>query len=305
MSRDLEQMNWNDLRYFLALARRKRLTGAAQELNTTHVTVSNRVAQLENALGQQLFLQGTDGFRLTREGKALMPFAEECERQLQLATGLGINEAEPVRPCVRVGVTEGIGNIYFARVFANWVSQRDIEIELVTLPKLSRVTQREADLCVNMEEPEGQNIIKQVLVPYRLGIYAASSYLDRCPPIETRQDLLDQLWIGYVEELIFSSALTYHREISENLTYAFRGTSLLTQLEAALSGVGLAILPHYVAHGRRLVRVLPEIQFDRTYWISATTNLHRYPGQYAVWQFIKSVCKADRQIFLGPDTEAS
>lgn len=299
MSREFDQVNWNDVKYFLALARRKRLTGAARELGSTHVTVANRVAQLEQAFGQRLFFQGADGFKLTREGRDLLPFAEECERQLQLAAEAGTGDKAPVRPCVRVGVTEGIGNIYFARLFANWVSQRDIELELVTLPKLSRVTQREADLCVNMEEPEGQNIIKQVLVPYALGIYAAQEYLDRSDPIESREDLRDHLWIGYVEDLIFSSALTYHREIGEDLTYAFRGTTLLTQVEAAQAGVGLAILPHYVADGRNLVRVRPEIQFERTYWISATTDLHRYPGQYAVWQFIKSACDADRALFMG------
>lgn len=155
MPRNLHQVNWNDVKYFLALARRKRLTGAAKELGSTHVTVSTRVAQLEQALGHRLFSQGTDGFRLTREGKAFLPHAEECERQLQLAAGEGIGLAAPARPCVRVGVTEGIGNIYFVRLLADWVSQRDIELELVTLPKLSRITRREADLCVSMEEPEG------------------------------------------------------------------------------------------------------------------------------------------------------
>ncbi|GGA94028.1 LysR family transcriptional regulator [Allosediminivita pacifica] len=302
MPPDLDRMNWNDVKYFLALARRQRLTGAARELGSTHVTVSNRVAELERAIGQQLFSQGTDGFRLTREGKAFLPYAEECERQLQLAAGTGIGEVVPVRPCVRVGVTEGIGNIYFATRFATWIGQRDIELELVTLTKLSRVTQREADLCVNMEEPEGQNIIKQVLVPYRLGIYASPGYLEQRPPIESRAGLQSQLWIGYVEDLIFSSALTYHREIGDNLTYAFRGTTLMTQLEAARSGIGLAILPHYVAHGRGLEQVMPSISFERTYWISATTDLHRYPGQYAVWQFIKSACEADRDLFHGPVT---
>ena len=93
--------------------------------------------------------------------------------------------------------------------------------------------------------------------------------------------------------------MTYHHEIGGNLTYSFRGTTLMAQLEAAQSGAGIAILPHYVAQGRGLVHVLPDIVFDRTYWISATTDLHRYPGQYAVWQFIRSACDADRQLFLG------
>ncbi|PLW76586.1 LysR family transcriptional regulator [Cohaesibacter celericrescens] len=299
MPRDWNELNWDDIKFFLALVRRKRLTGAAHELQTSHVTVSNRIAQLEKVTGQRLFSQNNDGFKLTREGKTFLPFAEECERQLQLAATASLSDTTPFRPCVRVGVTEGIGNTYFSRIFSNWVIERDIELELVTLTKLSRVTQREADICVNMEEPDGQNIIKQVLTPYRLGIYAAKSYLKRSEPIIEQSQLRDHLWIGYVDDLIFSSALTYHREIGENLKFVFRGTTLLAQLQAAISGVGLAILPYYVANDHNLVRVLPDFWFDRTYWISATTDLHRFPGQSAVWQFIKSACNADRSLFMG------
>lgn len=291
-------LNWNDLKYFLGLARLGRLSQTARELGSTHVTVANRIARIEEAIGDRLFTQSGDGFRLTREGRHLLPFAEECERQLMLAAKARSAEETRRRPTIRVGLTEGIGHGYFARRFASWICDHYVELELVTLPKLSRITRRDADICVTMEEPEGTNVIKQRLVPYRLGIYAAETYLASAPPLRTREDLLDHVWIGYVDDLIFSSELTYHREISDELNYVLRGTTLLTQLEAVLAGTGLAVLPHYIASGQALRQVLPEVEFERVYWMSSTTDLHRIEGQYAVWRFIKSACAADRRLFL-------
>jgi DNA-binding transcriptional LysR family regulator len=293
--------NWNDFKHFLALARYGRLSAAASALHTTHVTVSNRVSRLEDALNQRLFVQTRDGFRLTGKGKALVPIAEECERQLLLATIGSPGEVQLERPTVRVAATEGIGNNYFARQLPKWLIRNNIDVELVSLPKLSSIGRREADIVVTMEEPSGQSLIKQVLTPYNLGIYATRSYLRRHLPIHTPMDLLEHRWIGYVEDYIFSPALAYHNEISRDLKFAFRSTSLVTQMEAALAGAGLAILPHYMVTSPKLARVLPDLHFPRTYWISSTTDLHRFEGQYAVWQFFRTSCERDKALFVGSD----
>ncbi|MGB3338481.1 MAG: LysR family transcriptional regulator [Devosia sp.] len=299
MIHESEQVNWDDFKYFLALARYGRLSAAAATLRTTHVTVSNRVARLQSALNHRLFIQTRDGFRLTSKGKSLLLVAEECERQALLAT-LGEAEGDRMeRLVVRIASTEGIGNNYFARQLPKWIIHNDIDVELISLPKLSSIGRREADIVVTMEEPSGQNIIKQVLTPYALGIYATRSYLRKAPPITEPKDLLTHRWIGYVEDYIFSPELDYHNEISTNLAFSFRSTSLVTQMEAALAGAGLAILPHYMITSPKLIGVLPQIDFKRTYWISSSTDLQRFKGQYAVWKFFRSCCERDRSLFTG------
>ena len=72
-------LNWNDLRYFLEVARQGRLLGAARRLGVNHSTVARRLVALENALQTPLFEQDENGFHLTQRGEALLPLAQQVE----------------------------------------------------------------------------------------------------------------------------------------------------------------------------------------------------------------------------------
>ena len=303
----VENANWNDLKYFLALARHKRYSHAAASLQTTHVTMANTIKRLENAMEQRLFIQTKEGFKLTHEGTLLLPIAEECERQIRLPSESIGSTMVGHRPRVRIGTVEGIGNSYLAKRLSNWLLNNPIELELATLPKQSQISRRDADICITLEHPSGQNLIAQLLTPYKLGIFASAGYLSSSPEIRGRNDLKDHDWIGYVDKYLFSKTLDYCKEIASDLRFSFRSTSMVTQIEAAIAGMGLAILPLYMIYDhlskqklrRKLVRVLPEIEFDRKYWISASTDLHRFSFIYSVWNFIKDTARTDRDIFLG------
>ncbi|MFI5307718.1 MAG: LysR family transcriptional regulator, partial [Polyangiales bacterium] len=70
-------VDWNDLRYFLAIARAGTLTSAARDLRVEHTTVGRRLAALEGALGVRLFTRGPDGFALSQAGSEILVLAEE------------------------------------------------------------------------------------------------------------------------------------------------------------------------------------------------------------------------------------
>lgn len=151
----LLEMNWNDVKLFLALARHGRLTRAARVLGVTHVTVANRMAALERALETPLLCQSESGFELTKAGAGLFYYAEELERQLIL--GLEGSERDVrVRPKVRVGVTEGLGDNYLSPRIAAWLRGQVLDVDLISLPKPTRVTSREADISITLEEPQGE-----------------------------------------------------------------------------------------------------------------------------------------------------
>ncbi|WP_028880070.1 LysR family transcriptional regulator [Terasakiella pusilla] len=301
-----ENANWNDLKYFLALARYKRYSKAAAHLRTTHVTVANTIKRLEDTLQSRLFQQTNEGFKLTSEGATLLPVAEACERHL-LTPGMNAEANQIKAPCVRIGVTEGIGNSYVAERVASWLLNTPLDMELVTLPKQLRISQRDADICITVDRPDGRNMTSQLLTPYKLGIFTSEDYIARHPQITSTQDLKNHGWVGYVDDHIFSSTLEYHKEISQDLRYTFRSTSMVSQMEAAMSGVGLAILPIYMVKdkrvkmppGRRLVRVLPDLTFNRKYWISASNDMDRFPYIHALWHGLLKMVETDYELFMG------
>ncbi|MBC06254.1 LysR family transcriptional regulator [Thalassospira sp.] len=289
-------LNWDDLKHLLVLSREGTLSAAARVLDTSRVTVKARISNLENNLGVRLFSQDKTGYKLTRDGRDLAGYALECERQLRLALAGQTKDSTP-RLKIRVGVVEGIGNGYLAEKLSNWLKGQNIDFELASLPKQARITNREADICVTLEEPEGENIIKKVLTPYTLGIYASQGYIDEHGPLKGSQDVLDHMWVGYVRDHIFSQTLNYHEELSANLKYAFRGTSMVSQLYATAAGLGLGIFPIYLTSDFNLVRVCPEIAFARKYWISSSSDLHRFPGHLSVWKFLLETTQKDHRLF--------
>jgi len=76
-------LNWDDFRYFLAIARAGTLAGAARDLTVEHTTVGRRLTALEQALGTRLFTRGPDGFIPTRAGREILPLAEEMAERAE------------------------------------------------------------------------------------------------------------------------------------------------------------------------------------------------------------------------------
>lgn len=286
--------NWDDIKYFLVLKRQRRLTLTAKALGTSHVTVANRIASLEKSLGTQLFIQDGQGYKLTKSGDKFSRYAEELERHLILA--LESTERENLaRPKVRVGVTEGLGDNYLSSRIAKWMIDEELEVDFISLPKSTSVTSREADVSITLEKPMGEYVIRRILADYTLGIYASQEYISCHGCIDSREELVKHTWIGYIESMMFTEELKYHYEISPDLNFVFNSTSIRAQQQAARAGLGLSILPDYMAaHDDCLVRVLPDICFLRHYWISTNRDLHRFQAVNLAWDFILQCCRDDR-----------
>ncbi|HET8790634.1 MAG TPA: LysR family transcriptional regulator [Modicisalibacter sp.] len=298
MSNDqkLFSTNWDDIKYFLMLKRQLRLTLTAKALGTSHVTVANRIASLEKSLGTQLFIQDGQGYKLTKSGSNFSQYAEELERHLILALE-STERGNLARSKVRIGVTEGLGDNFLSSRIAKWMINEELEVDFISLPKSTSVTSREADISITLEKPVGEFVIRRILSDYTLGIYASHEYMNHHGPIDEREKLIKHTWIGYIESMMFTEELKYHYEISSNLDFIFNSTSIRAQQQAARAGLGLSILPDYMAKNDScLVRVLPEIQFMRHYWISTNRDLHRFQAVNLAWDFILECCRCDRDL---------
>ncbi|WP_159969878.1 LysR family transcriptional regulator, partial [Raoultella sp. 18092] len=101
-------MDWENLRYFLELARTGTLAAAARRTGVEHTTVARRIQALEKQMGESLFAREAGGHRLTEAGRHLLPAVEAMETAV-----LGVERVRPsgIGPVglVRVGATEGFG----------------------------------------------------------------------------------------------------------------------------------------------------------------------------------------------------
>ncbi|PYY83895.1 LysR family transcriptional regulator [Pseudomonas sp. TKO26] len=293
--------DWNDLRYFLELQRSGRLLTAARRLNTTHATVARHIEAVEQALGTALFVQQAQGYQLTPAGEALLKHAEAMENVALLAQEEITQSSAPLGK-IRVGVTEGLGVKFLAgRMSALFERYPGLEVELVAVPRFVSILNREAEISIHLERPSADMLVTRKLTDYRLALYASQGYLDRAPSLRSREDLGRHAWIGYVDDLLFSQELMFLNQFCRNPQVVFHSTSVIAQQEAARSGLGIAVLPCYMAAADpQLVPLLPAESIQRAYWISTRRELHKSVRLRVVWDYLMELCAAQQQVLLGP-----
>ena len=269
-----------------------------KKLGCSHVTIANRIDVLEQCMQTKLFFKNSRGFHLTKSGEKLVPYAEKCERALRLANEDYRNE-QKIHSKIRIGVTEGFGNYYLASRLATWIKNKAIDIELISLPSLTMITSGEVDISVTLGHQKGLDVIQKKLTSYTLGVFACTEYIANNMPVLDRSDLLQHPFVGYIEDMVFSEKLKYQREISPDLKFVYKSTTIHTQRKAIQTGLGLGILPHFVAHGDSALQcLLPELPLSREYWISTSKDLHQFKDLKLTWDFILSSCAADIHMFI-------
>jgi DNA-binding transcriptional LysR family regulator len=297
----MSRFDWDDLRFFLAVARAGRLTVAARRLGADHATVSRRISALESALKAKLFERRPQGYALTEHGERLLGKAESMETQA-LAVSSEIGGADlALSGTVRIGTPDGFGTLFLASRTAGFAAQYpDLEIQLVAMPRLLSLSKREADVAVSLAPPKEGKIIARKLTDYRLGLYATADYLDRHPAVGSAEDLHAHDMIGYIDDLIFMPELDYLDEVSKGLRPRLQSSNLVAQLQATLAGAGICVLPHFMASiESRLVPVLPDqVAIVRSFWLIVHADLKEVARIRATMDFLVREVKAARALFM-------
>ena len=176
-------MNWDDLRYFLAVAREGQMLGAASRLGVSQARLSRHIAALEDAVGARLFDRTTRGSTLTLDGEALFATAERIEAEVLSGTA-NMQGRDEVAGTIRVGAPDGFGSAFLAPRLGRFrEAYPDLRIQLVPVPRSFSLSEREADLAIMVGRPEKGRLRVRKLVDYALGLYASKDYLDRERPL--------------------------------------------------------------------------------------------------------------------------
>src|SRR3984957_15170881 len=144
-------MDWDDIRYFLAVAREGSVRAAAERLEVTHSTVLRRIAQLEKRLGAQMFEKLPSGYRLTNAGKEILEFAEQMETSSSRLETRVFGRDQSVRGRLRVTMAPTLATHLLMRDFADFARLHpEIEIEILPSGELVNLTNRGADVAIRV-----------------------------------------------------------------------------------------------------------------------------------------------------------
>jgi len=144
-------IDWDDIRYFLAVSRGGSVRAAAKSLGVNHATVLRRIAQLEERLGALMFEKLPAGYRLTAAGEEVLELAKQMEASsLKLETRV-LGRDQSVRGLLRVTLAPTLATHLLMQDLADFARLHpDIEMEILASGELANLTNRDADVAIRV-----------------------------------------------------------------------------------------------------------------------------------------------------------
>lgn len=269
----MTELVWDDARVFLAVARAGTLTGAALQLDAGVATVSRRIERLEAALGLPLFARHQSGYRLTDEGEAMLPRAEALKDAMRAFRSVAEGEAQ-VAGLVRLATAENLANPLIIPALAPLLARHPaLQIEVLTDVATVNLHRRDADLAIRMVRPERGRVALRRIGTVGFGLYGAPAYMAGRSAAPDDGAFDGDRFIGWTEQHGHLPAAQWLERTLHGRRPALATSTLSAQLSAARAGLGLAILPHFLAAEAGLERVRVELGLDQPIWLAVHADL--------------------------------
>lgn len=286
----MADLDWNDVRFFLAVARAKTLARAATALGVDQTTVGRRLVSLETRLGIALFVRDPSGFTVTAAGRGILESAERMEEAaLELRAKAGSADGKTAGTTVRIATTESLAEAFLVPALKKLKGRR---ISVVLHTSWMRVDLRkgEADLAVRLVRPSDPRLACRKLGDFALRLYASREYVaERGRPAS----LAGHSLLAYEEAVRIEG-----RHPFADLAYDDAELSLLSNdhhvlLKGATAGLGIVQLPSYVGdHHPDLVRVMPDAEIPYGVWLVVPQANRRLAAIRAVTEAIGGAFRA-------------
>lgn len=296
---DPNRLQWDDVRYFLVLARVGSLSGAARQLGVEHSTVARRVESLEQALGLRLFDRLPKGWSLTAEGETLATQAHRLEDEAQAfaRTALGVSSLQGT---VRISAPPVLASHFLVpRLAALRAQWQNIELQVVGESRDANLTRGEADLAIRMSRPDAPGLAARALGDMRYGLYAAPSYTER--PAEQWE------FLGYDDSLSQVPQQRWLDLVAAGRRYVLRSNDLATLLHAARMGLGVAALPHFLGLADAALSPVPSLHCPtvRPLWLVMHPDVRRSPRVRLVADLLADLVQQAQPLLLGEPVAAA
>jgi DNA-binding transcriptional LysR family regulator len=259
--------DWNDLRYFLAVARHGSTLAAAKALRLSQSTVHRRLVALETQLGRRLVKRSPNGYRLTRLGEEMLPQAESVEAA---ATGFEkkLAAGDPERSGhIRISCPATAAHrLMAARLLDRFHARHPaLRAEFVMTEEFFDLAEGEVELAIWQGAPQDRSLITRRIADVPWAVFAARSYIERRGRPNDAKGIAGHAIVEFAGPIKGHAAALWMRSAAPRATIAARGNSVSEIIEAVASGVGLAPLPvPYAKRVSELVMVLesrPELNF--------------------------------------------
>lgn len=294
--------DWDDLRFFLAVARHHSTLAAGRALKVNQSTVQRRLTELERHIGRPLVKRHPTGYRLTELGREMVAHAERVEQAvLGFEQHLDASKREAVgvirvtcpEPLVYRITQSGLLDRFHAR-------HPGLRVEFVMSDKYLDLAKGDADVALRSGDTDG-DLVGRKIADSIWAVYASRRYIERHSKPERIEDLEQHALVGFDATMAKHRAAKWLGQVAPNGKIVARNNSVLGLLYAVKSGVGVGPLPTAIADAEKdLVRVLGPIpELARIWRLLTPPELRRTPRVAAFFDFITEEIDALRPILTG------
>ena len=269
-------LDWDKLRIFHTAAESGSFTHAAEKLGMSQSAVSRQISALEDDLALKLFIRHARGLVLTEVGEQLFRTAHRMHWELQqVETQMTESQDAPTGPLL-VTTTVGFGSTWLASRIAEFLNlYPSIQLEMKLNDAELDLAMREADVAIRLHRPNQSEMIQRKLFTVHNHFYASRTYLAAHGVPETVEELDKHSIITFGEPVpSYLGDINYIERLGRPDTSPRRSSlkvnAISGMMQAARAGIGIAMLPDYVAENEgELERILTQIQIPEyeTYFV--------------------------------------
>lgn len=280
-------LDWDDLRFVLAVARAGSLSGAARTLGVEHTTVGRRLTSIERALGVRLFDRTPRAHLPTPAGAAVIARAEAVEEQVQaLQREVEGGDRRPTGTVRITALDPFITEVLLPALPALTARHPGIEVIASSETRVVSLAGREADIAIR-PRPAGPRFTARRLATVASGMYASAGYLARHGRPRGPEELAGHTRVALVSELARAPEERWFVERPPAPRVSVRVDTPAAYRAAVREGLGVGLVECHAAERSGLVRLWPEPLLIEEWWAVAHEDIARSARIRAVLDFLE------------------
>ena len=295
MQKSSDNLDWDGLRYFRAVADAGTLSEAARRLRVQHTTVARRLDALEEMLGARLFLRNPRGYTLTRVGQAVLESVQAMHAQVDQVTRLADGQDIEMSGVVRVATADALAKHLVLPGLSRLLQNNPtLSLELVSDTRQHDLSRREADVALRIGASNDTQLVGRKLSLLGFGLYSSR---ERPKKLDLRQ----ASYITFDEAVGKLPHEAWLAEHAPNARVVLRSNRQETLTEAVRLGLGLGLLPCLVADADPTLHqwLGPSAVFSRDLWLLVHPDLHGSRRVRAVMDAISKRVLRDAKLVVG------
>ncbi|MFD1625545.1 LysR family transcriptional regulator [Azospirillum griseum] len=292
------QNDWDDVRYFLAVARQGSLSAAARQLGVNHSTVLRRIAGLEGAMGVRLFDKLPRGYVLTAAGEEMHRTALAMEETLAAASLRLSGRDAQIDGTLRVTTVDIIALHVLPRHLAAFRQRHPgIRVDVTIAEASLSLTRREADIAIRLIGQPPDTLVGRVVSGLAFAPYAAAPLAER----HGDAPLSAAAWASVDESFDHTSMARWMKATIPAERIAYRVNSVAALVEGVRAGLGFGLLPCALADRMPdLRRVGPAVEDSGIkMWLLTHRDLRMMGRVRAFLDFMATALAGDRDLLEG------